>query len=77
MAVSAETFSEKPLDAVAADRISDFRTNGYAEPGLSSVVGSGNDHKMGDMDLFPPARQVQKLRPFPQTGLLRKVRPAP
>ena len=26
------------------------------------------------MDLFPPTRQVQKLWPFSQTGLLGKVR---
>jgi hypothetical protein len=58
MAVAAETFSYQPLDSITTDCIPDFRANGYAEPGFSSVVGSGDDHKVGGMDLFPPARQV-------------------
>lgn len=73
----AETFSEKPLYSVADDRISYFRTNGYAKPGLSSLVRFGDNQEMGAIDLFPPTRQAQKLWPFSQTGLLRKFRPAP
>jgi hypothetical protein len=38
VAMPAETFSEKPLYSVAHNRISYFRTNGYAKPGLSSLV---------------------------------------
>ena len=74
--IPAETFSEKPLHSVSANRISHLRTHGYAEPGLSAFVRLGDDQKMGGMELFPPTRQAQKLRPFSQTGLLRKVRPA-
>jgi hypothetical protein len=58
MAVAAETFSEQPLDSITTDCVPDFRANGYAEPGFSSVVGSGDDHKMGGIGLFPPTRQV-------------------
>jgi hypothetical protein len=77
VAMPAETFSEKPLYSVADDRISYFRTNGYAKPGLSSLVRFGDNQEMGAIDLFPPTRQAQKLWPFSQTGLLRKFRPAP
>lgn len=77
VAMPAETFSEKPLYSVADDRISYFRTNGYAKPGLSSLVRFGDNQEMGAIDLFPPTRQAQKLWPFSQTGLLRKFCPAP
>ena len=72
----AETFSEKPLYSVADDRISYFRTNGYAKPGLSSLVRFGDNQEMRAIELFPPTRQAQKLWPFSQTGLLWKVCPA-
>ncbi len=76
VAMPAETFSEKPLYSVADNRITYFRTNGYAKPGLSSLVRFGDNQEMGAIDLFPPTRQAQKLWPFSQTGLFRKVRPA-
>ena len=74
VAMPAETFSEKPLYSVADDRISYFRTNGYAKPGLSSLVRFGDNQEMGAIELFPPTRQAQKLWPFSQTGLLWKIR---
>jgi hypothetical protein len=58
MTVPAETFPEKPLHSVSANRISHFRTHGYTEPGLSAFVRLGDDQKMGGMKLFPPTRQA-------------------
>jgi len=43
VAVPAEAFSEKPLYSVPDNRIPYFRTNGYAKPGLSSLVRLGNN----------------------------------
>ena len=75
MTITAEAFPEKPLHSVSANRISYFPTHGYTEPGLSAFVRLSDNQKMGGMELFPPTRQAQKLRPFSQPGLLRKVRP--
>ena len=61
VAISAEAFSEKPLNSVADNRIPYFRTNGYAEPGLSALVRFDNDQEVGAIDFFPPTRQAQKL----------------
>jgi hypothetical protein len=77
VAIPAEAFSKEPLNSVSDDRISYFRTNGYAEPGFSSIIQSADYQEMGGVDLCPPTRQVQKLWPFSQTGLFRKVRSVP
>ena len=77
VAIPAETFSKEPLNSVSDNRISYFRTNGYAEPGLFSIIQSGDYQEMRGVDFCPPTRQAQKLWPFSQTGLLRKFRPAP
>jgi hypothetical protein len=77
VAIPAETFSKKPLNSVSDNRISYLRTNGYAEPGLSSIIQSGDYQEMGGVDLCPPTRQAQKLWPFSQTGLFRKVLSVP
>jgi hypothetical protein len=74
VAMSTETFSEKPLYSVTDNRIAYLRTNGYAKPGLSSLVRFGYNQEMGAVELLPPTRQAEKLWPFSQTGLLRKVR---
>ena len=56
VAMPAETFSEKPLHSVADNRISYFRTNGYAKPGLSSLVWLSDNQEMGAIDFIPPTR---------------------
>lgn len=77
VAIPAETFSKEPLNSVSDNRISYFRTNGYAEPGLFSIIQSGDYQEMRGVDFCPPTRQAQKLWPFSQTGLFRKVRSVP
>jgi hypothetical protein len=64
VAIPAEAFSEKPLNSVADNRIPYFRTNGYAEPGLSALVWFDNDQEVRAVNLFPSTRQAQKLRPL-------------